>query len=256
MLMPHQLTEDILLKMGRVLACAAGYDKRTLGKSDVRSWALALGGYPEDDLTMTIVEFYLTHPTDDRTGHSPFITVGDVAKLIKATRADRAAHDVAGTLEIANDSTLPGAPEAFIAETKRRRAAAADRFMAELHDRIQAAPQLRAVPQAALGSGQPPTPKYTGKPGQARFKRDPHPAVEAENTREALLKARTRRRAEPPPEDRKLVVAKAMLALVENPADWLKQAAAELGGEPDDRDVKLKAADLIRADEIARREAS
>lgn len=233
---PHEITDEVMDAIRAVLKIAAAFDQRTVGKTDVLAWSLAVGEYSELELTEAVVAHYCE--TNDR------VMPAHVRRIVKARRADRIDHNVAAIVQTARDSLLPADGAAFVAELRARTGE-----MAELR-RPPRVPELEAPRQP---------PRYVGTPGQAGFTRKPHPAVEAEDTREALLRARAKTRKDRATgEDRVLNRARAVLALVDDPAVWVERARAALdptgAAPPAPRDVTVKAAELIRADEITRRE--
>ncbi|MGW4426618.1 zinc finger domain-containing protein [Streptosporangium sp. NPDC004631] len=132
------LTRDQVIDL---LTCAAAYDRRTIGETDVAAWTLAIGDLPYDDAQAAIVGHY-SESTD-------WLMPAHVRTRVRQARERNIArHPVP---ELPAD---PDDPAAYRAELKAA--------VAQLANGMQAPRPL------AIGSGAPPTDEYTRARGLDR----------------------------------------------------------------------------------------
>lgn len=96
MLGPEQVDRDVVAKITTALQYAAAFDQRTVGKTDIMAWAMAVGDLPGPEINKAVVAYYADEDTlggdqgDRRDRIKPFHVRRYVRKQ-RAARIDRAA---------------------------------------------------------------------------------------------------------------------------------------------------------------------
>lgn len=228
MLGAEQIDRDVIEKIKTALEYAAAFDQRTVGKTDIMAWSMAVGDLPGPDINQAIVAYYSDEDAlggdGDRRGRIQPFHVRRYVRRMRADRIDRAAP-----------------PEITSGD--------ADEFMAQLRRHIRDA-----------GGGQPVPGVRELEPG-GRFSdgpaRTPPPEASAEL---ALLRNRLKpaEKTEPAPKSpptsrhdtdtmRRYEEAKKLLAaLPDFGVDAQAQAGDELGADASTVHVVIRAAELVK----------